>query len=83
MTAEEALNKYVIPALNHTWNEKTVNQVLEALERSTGHWHIEWNPNDSDTATTSICSCCGKRSSMPWGNYCKWCGAKMESEVKG
>lgn len=33
MTREEAL-KYVIPALNNTWNEKIVKQVLEALERS-------------------------------------------------
>ena len=34
MTREEALNKYVIPALDNTWNNKTVKQVLEALERS-------------------------------------------------
>ena len=34
MTREEALNKYIIPALNRTWNEKTVKQVLEALELS-------------------------------------------------
>lgn len=33
MTREEAIEKWVIPALKNTWNEKRCNEVLEALEQ--------------------------------------------------
>ena len=33
MTREEALNKWVLPALQRTWNEKKVAEILEALEQ--------------------------------------------------
>lgn len=33
MTREKAIKEYVIPALMHTWNEKTNKKVLEAIEQ--------------------------------------------------
>lgn len=33
MNREEAIEKWVIPALKNTWNEKRCNEVLEALEQ--------------------------------------------------
>lgn len=32
MTKKEALNKWVLPALQRTWNEKKVEEILKALE---------------------------------------------------
>ena len=43
-----------------------------------GHWRIDWNPNGTNTMVACICSCCGKKSRIPWGYYCEWCGVKME-----
>lgn len=33
MTKNEAIEKYIIPAIERTWNEKNCNKILEALER--------------------------------------------------
>ena len=33
MTREEALNKWVLPALQRTWNDKKCKEILEALEQ--------------------------------------------------
>ena len=33
MTREEALTKWVLPALQKTWNEKKVEEILKALEQ--------------------------------------------------
>lgn len=38
-------------------------------EPKTGHW-IDKNKN------SAVCSCCN-RSNILYGNFCKWCGAKM------
>lgn len=33
MTREEAINKWVIPAIKNTWNEKKCKEILEALKQ--------------------------------------------------
>ena len=33
MTREEAINKWIIPAIKYTWNEKKCNEILEALKQ--------------------------------------------------
>lgn len=33
MTRREAIKKYIIPALNRTWNENKCKEILEALEQ--------------------------------------------------
>lgn len=33
MTKEEAINKWVIPAIKNTWNEKKCGEIIEALEQ--------------------------------------------------
>ena len=40
MTREEAINKWVMPAIKNTWNEKKCDEIIEALEQEpkTGHW---------------------------------------------
>lgn len=31
-----------------------------------------------DESSQARCSMCGRASDRPYGNYCKWCGAKMD-----
>ena len=33
MTKEEAINKWIIPAIKNTWNEKKCNEILKVLEQ--------------------------------------------------
>lgn len=33
MTREEAILKWIMPAIKNTWNEKKCNEILEALEQ--------------------------------------------------
>ena len=33
MTKEEAISKYIVPALKNTWNDKINNKVIKALEQ--------------------------------------------------
>lgn len=33
MTKEEAINKWVIPAIKNTWNEKKCTEIVKALEQ--------------------------------------------------
>lgn len=33
MTNQEAMNKYIIPALQNTWNDKKCKEIIEALEQ--------------------------------------------------
>lgn len=49
-------------------------------ERKRGKWIWHWDQNDPDTAFEASCSICNKISTMPVGDFCKWCGSKMESE---
>ena len=33
MTLDEAINKWIVPAIKNTWNEKKCKEILEALEQ--------------------------------------------------
>ena len=35
MTREEAISRYIVPALKNTWNEKKCGEIIEALEQET------------------------------------------------
>lgn len=38
MTREEAINRYIIPAITKTWNDKTCRKIIDALlEPKIGH----------------------------------------------
>ena len=79
MTREEAIGKWIYPAIATMWNAKTCNEILATLEQEpkAGHW-ID-RSGDDVTELNVQCSACGK---WRWGktNYCSNCGAKMESE---
>lgn len=78
MTREEALNKWVLPALQRTWNEKKVEEILKALEQEPakiGHW-IKINPYPLQMHDYE-CSECGHETDDNTENYCSECGAKM------
>ena len=92
MTREEAIGKWIYPAIATMWNEDKCKEILEALEPKTGHWEriqYDSNPNISNDR----CSVCGHNApkvetgclmNRYWesylSNYCPNCGAKMESE---
>lgn len=44
----------------------------------TGQWINIWDKNDYDISTQARCNKCKQVSNRPLGNFCKWCGAKME-----
>jgi len=79
MTREEAMD-FVVKALNRTWNEKTCEKILKALEPNTGEWILtieDWNK--------WTCSKCGfsKRTDIHVRldyDYCPNCGADMRKE---
>lgn len=54
---------------------------LPSAERR-GQW-IENETSYADPPTKQTCNCsiCGKASTRPLGDWCRWCGAKMD-EVK-
>ena len=56
-----------------------VVEVMGEVERR-GHW-VE---NDTTYADVKIqtcdCSVCGRPSPRPLGDFCRWCGAKMDEE---
>ena len=83
MTREEAINKWIIPTIKNTWNEKKCEEILEALEQEpkTGHWIYSKAVNTGEIIF-SECSVCGNGESRcaKRMNYCPNCGAKMESE---
>ena len=41
--------------------------------QKTGYWI------DKDGQSSAVCSCCNKNNVL-YGDFCKWCGAKMESK---
>ena len=45
-----------------------------------GEWISIWREDDPDTSTDARCSVCNRVSKRPAGEYCKWCGAKMDLE---
>lgn len=44
----------------------------DEIKQKTGHWI------DLDEKS-AVCSCC-YRNNLLYGDFCKWCGAKMKSE---
>ena len=79
MTREEAIHRWVLPAIKNTWNEKRCKEILKALEQEpkTGHWIAT-----EDGFECSECGCISRSRA----NFCQYCGAKMvepqESEDK-
>lgn len=55
--------------------KKALEMAIKALEPDRVVWH--WITPDGNNA---ICECC-HRLNVSYGQYCKWCGSKMESEV--
>ena len=52
----------------------------EDEKHKVGHW-LDTETSYADNRTQYCkCSVCGKESARPIGNYCKWCGAKMEEQ---
>lgn len=46
--------------------------------RGKAYWLTIWEPcGNSIHADKAKCSKCGMISTMPVGDYCKWCGRKM------
>ena len=45
-----------------------------------GRWIDIWDKNDYSISTQGRCNRCEQVSDRPLGNFCKWCGAKMEVE---
>ena len=83
MTLDEAISKWIVPAIKNTWNEKKCKEILEALEQEpkTGHWVYKkgyalykWKCNQCSAVFKTDFNCCPN------------CGAKMvepqESEVR-
>ena len=48
--------------------------IEEYKDPKTGHWIDRYEKS-------AVCSCCNRNNTL-YGNYCKWCGARMESGVK-
>ena len=89
MTLDEAISKWIVPAIKNTWNEKKCKEILEALEQEpkTGHWIADVDKWGDIVTTVNgyKCSECGEFN-VDKDNYCPNCGAKMvepqESEEK-
>ena len=73
MTNKEAAEWFKTSPFYHKDHE-TFNLAIKALEQEpkTGHWIDK-------EEKTAICSCCN-RNNLLYGDFCKWCGAKMESD---
>ena len=54
--------------------------LLKKLEVKHGEWITIWREDDPDTSTHARCSVCNRVSDRPAGEYCRWCGAKMDLE---
>ena len=86
MTREEAIGKWIYPAISTMWTATTCNEILDALEQEpkTGHWISIEERTDWYDATYE-CSCCGRQIITSYElsknlyeqyPYCH-CGAKM------
>lgn len=88
MTREEAIQKYIMPALQNTWNDKVCKEVIQAMEPKQGEWIVESvDMYDDDVAYR--CSVCDELFCTIEGtpadnlfNYCPNCGAKMARKHK-
>ena len=88
MTKDEAINKYIKPAIDHYWNEKVCNKIMQALEQEPkiGYWitEVKSDLRGDMWPTNPKCSICGKepRYSNTIYNYkfCPYCGADMRGD---
>lgn len=79
MTREEAINKWVVPAIKNTWNEKKCTEIINALKKEpkTGHWY--YDEERGATGIYAICSNCDEEIYQTGDfKFCPNCGAKME-----
>ena len=67
---EEIFNK--LP--NAELSSNIVMDVLDAVEEGTPILTGHWIDKDDKSA---VCPCCNRNNTL-YGNFCKWCGAKME-----
>lgn len=69
MTRNEAIEKYIIPAIERTWNDETCDEILEALSQEPiidkiraeiEEYRNSWKPkgNSIDNAGWSACNNC-------------------------
>ena len=73
--AEEAIKSL----MDFTSGKKTIGQCIDdtptaSIEQKTGHWI------DKDEKS-AVCSCCNRNNTL-YGDFCKWCGAKMVKQQK-
>ena len=54
--------------------------LLKEQEAKNGEWITIWREDDPDTSSHARCSVCNRVSERPLGEYCKWCGTKMNQE---
>lgn len=56
---------------------------VDAVPVVHGHW-IDNETSYADHVTqTCVCSVCGLRSVRPLGDFCRWCGVKMDESTMG
>ncbi len=67
--------------LNGQKNIDNAIELLDEQEARHGNWLTIWQEDDPYTSTYARCSVCNMVSKRPIGEYCKWCGAKMDNEV--
>lgn len=77
LTVESSARKTIKRAWTHAFDEGFNTGFKIASERKERHGH--WIASGDHL---SYCSVCRKKSLWPFGDYCKWCGAKMDEEGK-
>ena len=87
-----ACNEYLmcaIPVNGRKWGENDVREFgqsrpewcpMKEQEAENGEWITIWQEDDPDTSIHARCSICNRISKRPVGEYCKWCGTKMNQE---
>lgn len=66
--------EYIVSALEH--NRNSID-IADKMLSEPGVWISVWSREDPEVSTEAKCSVCGRVSSRPLGEYCKWCGTKM------
>ena len=57
---------------------KDIIKAIPTAEPKVGEWLENETSYVDNVRQTCDCSVCGRRSPRPLGDYCRWCGAKME-----
>lgn len=55
-------------------------ELLKEQKAKHGEWITIWREDDPYTSSHGRCSVCNRISERPLGEYCKWCGSKMDLE---